>query len=139
MSIQPGAFLDALIAQEVLGITILGFTECEVGWTSYKWEIVQDSPDDWVEIRPVALTHCYCDDDDAHSFYRKMGHKEICLSVVPHYSTEIVHAWAIIDRFPHAIIYKYPDTRWAAWIGGVYQFADTAPLAICRAALERTL
>jgi len=57
----------------------------------------------------------------------------------PEYSTDIAAAWQVVEKFPGVTIQHNPDTnRWHVYlrkVEGGYADADTAPLAICRAAL----
>ena len=66
--------------------------------------------------------------------------------VLPKYSTDIAAAWEVTEKFWSVKVNKYLDGKeWRAYVvrlsndnksnsdGG--SFADTAPLAICRAAL----
>jgi len=131
MSIQPGAFLDALIAQVVFGITILGFTECQVSWSyPHRWEaLIGCEP--WSSIRPVFIKNeCVCPDDGGLI----LGHYSGCLSVVPQYSTDITHAWTITDKFPLFSLLKRGD-YWMAITDTSDAWSKSSSLAICLAAL----
>jgi len=62
-----------------------------------------------------------------------------CACNCPKYSTNIADAWLVVEKFPGVTIQHNPDTnRWHVYlrkVEGGYADADTAPLAICRAAL----
>ena len=71
----------------------------------------------------------------------------LILDPIPHYSTDIAAAWTIVDKFsgsfwmagPHALYGcdDWNDTdQWLVSIRGPHVLAETAPLAICRAALQ---
>lgn len=58
---------------------------------------------------------------------------------IPHFSTDIADAWEVVDKVPNPSQFfdceKF-EGKWTASFGGQYVVAaDTAPLAICRAAL----
>jgi hypothetical protein len=59
-----------------------------------------------------------------------------------HPSREIVHAWEVVERLATAgwdPVLSYDDGPGGWWLQlkrGILSFADAAPLAICRAALE---
>ena len=113
-------------------VEILGFTECEIGWSSYQWKVVAGSTDPWVDIRPVYVDECRCGEIEWGS--RIFGHNEYCLSVVPQYSTEIRYAWTITEHFPLFSLLKRGD-YWMAITDMSDARAKSAPLAICLAAL----
>jgi len=123
--------LDALIAEKVLGIT--GIEHGDSDW--------------WEEDFPLSEGWLIRDHD-----YRE----------VPHYSTDIAAAWQIVELMTSRMGYQnlgfrwvgpvfkpetdYLDTTWplgtTCWYVMVeadgrreYLYADTAPLAICSAAL----
>lgn len=61
----------------------------------------------------------------------------------PPYSTEISAAWEVVEKFPAMQLFKYAnglgwDCYWHAESGplNVHAQAETAPLAICLAALK---
>lgn len=62
-----------------------------------------------------------------------------------HYSTDLAAAWQIVDAFTAKGWYvcvehvDVPSRRWNAWFGDKNVYADSAPLAICRAALAAVL
>jgi len=52
------------------------------------------------------------------------------------FSTNIKHAFDVLEKFSHAKLSKYEcGKEWACYLGATAGKADTAPLAICRAAL----
>ena len=71
-------------------------------------------------------------------------HPGCCLCTpfeVPHFSTEMAAAWRVVDAFASKGWYvevQHVDThrdKWRAHFGAWSVATDTAPLAICRAAL----
>ena len=68
-------------------------------------------------------------------------HKKGVLCLVPHYSTQIADAWLVVEKFfkfslgSDGLIYlcKFADAPNKNWSLGT---GDTAPLAICLAALK---
>jgi len=82
-----------------------------------------------------------------------MGVEAVPTRPLPHYSTDIAAAWEVVERFrvepigPRMVIVGCYDSAGLGnngigceikdGVGGSWQaFADTAPLAICRAALQ---
>jgi hypothetical protein len=60
---------------------------------------------------------------------------------VPDYSTDIAAAWLVVEALLARGIYvcvEYASGRWNCWAGTVNVHAETAPLAICLAALKAT-
>ena len=59
-----------------------------------------------------------------------------CLGT-PRYSTDISAAWEVVEKFDEFELSKhYGSNHWYCCIGGYCGDADTAPLAICKAALK---
>ena len=57
---------------------------------------------------------------------------------IPCYSTDIAAAWLIVEKMRNPDFRLSKDGDWACCFGGTISycgFADTAPLAICRAAM----
>ena len=66
-------------------------------------------------------------------------------SSLPPYSTSIAAAWEIVEKRvseakstdnDFALVWEPEQNTWCAQFDGIQAFADTAPLAICRAALK---
>jgi hypothetical protein len=113
--------LDALVAEKVFG-----WQRCEA----------QLHPTDNRMIRGVG----YCPPN--------WGTGERDVDVVPDYSTDIAAAWQVVEKMRGVIVSINPpndahDDEWCVeWFDGVHTLdaacAATAPLAICRAALNAT-
>lgn len=73
-------------------------------------------------------------------FYMAEG-REWITTRLPHYSTDISAAWKIIERLQLAILPQHTagyrvDSRTNTQLPYVEAWADTAPMAICLAALK---
>jgi hypothetical protein len=112
LAMEAGKEMDALIAEKVMG------------WHLVKRENYRD---EWVNAdgryqHPVPRYDGYEDDEDFHT---------ICW----HPSESILWAWDVVEKLCLSVV-PYPGgDKWHAADGKVIAFADTAPLAICRAAL----
>ena len=164
--LEAGWELDALIATKPFGLNVLGNVnvlrdpECCCGqhWM-IPFDYYADVADHGVDERPVFLSDCMCefrDDEDVDYF----GHISGCLDVVSPYSTDITAAWKLLteivdstgaamelmdyggpegDFERYACIFvkeKRKSSGLTEW--GAEGWANTAPLAICRAALKAT-
>jgi hypothetical protein len=121
--VKPGRELDQLIAEKVFGKkTYLAFPpQCP--------ECGAQVPDDYF-----------------HFVHRRMTHQDgnrVCLAGhllqgTPHYSYRIEDAWEIVKIFTRADLVRGPDLKWCVMFRGIPDrvFADTAPHAICLAALK---
>ena len=75
----------------------------------------------------------------------RWGHSWHCLSVVPHFSTDIADAWLVVEKLQAGrLMLSVNWSRDMRWWAVVYpesgpstetDYGDTAPLVICRAAL----
>ncbi len=143
---KAGRELDALVAEKVMG---LGVIEQRYAWYGDGyWGVDPFQHDlDWKqtneEMHPVWREFPDCKDPS-----RCLDCKDTsCWSVVPHYSTNISAAWEVVEKvwpsgsgmcltpssFGWAIY--YPLTITMKWSQPVVK-ADTAPHAICLAALK---
>ena len=110
MTLTAGRELDALVAEKVMGLERVGYL--------YKYREYTESP----------------------------GHGNMSEKDIPPYSTSIAAAWEVVEKLAYegkaafALEFlKYEPKTWVAEFGiGVFDEgkADTAPLAICRAALK---
>lgn len=116
-AIEAGRILDALIAERVMGWTFVSHN-CYV---------------------PYGKDTCGYNPSGKGGFHND-GRMPI-----PKYSTEIAAAWEVVEKLELAVLPAiYDGYKWAACTDaeGYYYSdkfcsqADTAPLAICRAALE---
>jgi hypothetical protein len=128
---NAGRELDALIAEKVMGYTLRFAAKA---WTDEDW-MCSDTP---TETNVMAI---YAPADQFP------GSGAFDMSI-PHYSTDIAAAWQVIDRMEELV----RMARIGRVIGGwecrfvqledttgyydVLEEADTAPLAICLAALK---
>jgi hypothetical protein len=137
-----GRDLDAMVAEYVMGITIHARDwpcgpdlECG-GYQAARW---------W-EIGPDGVEEMYPDRgpvyDDPRWPAAPDGHR--MLFPVPFYSTDLVDAWAVVDKvrtWVRAAWLLSCEDDWQASVTqdraiyGVHT-GETAPLAICRAALH---
>jgi hypothetical protein len=119
-TMSAGRELDALIAEKVMGSV-----PCD------KWRPFTAYPAQWVKD----TGECY----HASCHPPQMG--------PPHYSTDIAAAWAVVERLvvlghPVELSLEPNDngqclcTLMAERMGEEATWGDTAPLAICRAALK---
>lgn len=150
---QAGRELDALVAEQVMGWPVLGWTTCAYAdgeWTMHPG----DEPSGFMvhaEHAPVYLRTCHCADVDVEDLElveedRIFGHYTFCLDVVPRFSTEIAAAWQVVEKMrslgwfysvsdvieinEHLARFFKPDQPDA-------QAMDASvSLAICRAALK---
>ncbi len=113
MTLPAGRELDALVAEKVMKLLVIyadGETDCV--------PVIQESID--------------------------TGRSLIRADLLPHYSADIAAAWEVFERFTgdgrHPLV-RYDGLRpegypyWTVAISGHRGDADTAPLAICLAAL----
>lgn len=122
LAMPAGAEMDAMIAEEVMG-----------------WHLVVEEDTNWKR---------YWHDDENH--YQHMAAKdgdnygdgEDFHLIFWHPSQSILWAWDVVERldssFSLARAWLLEDANWKGysfWVGGVSAFGETAPLAICRAAL----
>jgi hypothetical protein len=149
---KAGPELDAQIAKEVMELDVLGFALClpEPGEPSGYGVPFQDIVSEHFVERPVYLVDCACEFRwplDIEYF----GHFAGCLGVAPDYSKNIAAAWQAVERLTEGVsphcnlrVERLGDEGWRAsmcfddwenmWSGWAY--ADTAPHAICLAALK---
>lgn len=138
-AMPAGRYMDALIAERVMGLTNIrpGWADrCGYGGTTIYEH--GDKPD---YIESEKLAPCLLFGDESSE------------TELPGYSDDIAAAWQVIGHFEagNAEIHL---TKWVDnapnWLAGIEGFAagvsaaawacaDTAPLAICRAALLTTL
>lgn len=113
--LKPGRDLDALIAEKVMG------------WTP-------NYPGGWPHPpKNIPNRKKYIDSHDG-------------TTVIPAYSTSIEAAWEVVDKLGGNMFQLHYDTRygtegvkgWSVILDGsvMCQFVDTAPHAICLAALK---
>jgi Phage ABA sandwich domain len=134
---QAGAEMDALIAEKVLG------------WTRFEGDEIPES----VTSREIGVNRPHCRRVWAESRgvrWVKMACQEC--GDMPQFSTRIDVAWELVIKFQLTVTPGYRGWKAAAcnWsqsgetsaVGmtnyGVWSEAETAPLAICIAALAKT-
>ncbi len=140
-NMPAGITMDALIAEKVLGQKIMGLCR---GWYDGGWLVMGEPKGDGEDVF-CRLSKCLCDIveemEECRIINPKLyGHETSCLEVVPEYSTQIQEAWGLVKGFKgdfelrvqneicHRATFFIPSQEFEA-------FADTAPLAICRAIL----
>lgn len=111
---KPGRELDALVAEKVMG---------------------------WVKISFVGEETA----GGRKGFGLNPKHHRGPRTCIPAYSTDIAEAWAVLEKFPDVqrLEKRWPGEEPPGWWcevgvdnGSSSAIADTAPLAICLAALE---
>lgn len=124
LNMPAGREIDALIEEN-----IFKSVSCN------NWAIQRYYPEEWIRINSS------CEHERCHP-----------LGFVPRYSTDISAAWEVVEKFVEqdckCHIYRYGNWNkkdgkrcWQVFLGDnkynlfPYAEADTAPLAICRAAL----
>ena len=137
LAMKPGRELDALVTEKVMGLNIK-LKGCVEG------EAIDQCLFDWDPDVP-----CPCSYMEKHKTNIGCEHYQ---PVFKRYSTDISAAWEVAEKF-HSYIENagYGEKKYHVILnefnnnGNVYQFeafGETAPLAICRAALlameERT-
>ena len=108
-TMNAGRELDALIAEKVMGMKVLGNETCVYVEGDATVHIGTD-PKGWscfAEIGPVvAGEYCRCeeykDDSEYKDFTWKYDHLEVCLKPVPNYSTSIADAWLVVEKLRSA-------------------------------------
>lgn len=115
---EAGRELDALIAEKVMG------------YPAFAEKVVTKLGD-----HLVISDHCAI-----------CGRKDGTSECLPHYSTDIAAAWEVVEKLRLSVLQfedgwfadprleSYREHFWGAL--GADDFSATAPLAICRAALE---
>jgi hypothetical protein len=139
MAMQPGRELDALVAERVFGIQAIVMNwPCEVNPdTGRAYPIQFPDPCDLEDPQLV---------DVVFSPYASTAVLEPPVEILPRYSTDIAAAWQVVEHLkPFASGRHSIDISWAMrlvkpmWcveINGLSNaLADTAPEAICKAAL----
>jgi len=112
LKLEAGRELDALIAEKVMGLPV-------------------------VELKDAPCPYCgsemrFCGARSWCSDCREWRH-----SPYKEYSDDIAVAWEVVEKMEHCMIYKHDDSYECEYAGQYLDSveADTAPLAICRAAL----
>jgi hypothetical protein len=122
-ALTAGRELDALVAEKVMGAEWRNMTPA-------GRKRVLSFPHD----RPMAMM-----DGKEFILYGGPDEKD---QYLPHYSTSIADAWAVVEKMkPKRLNLEKIDANWAAsfHFGGYAEgsgYAETAPLAICLAALN---
>jgi hypothetical protein len=154
--LKAGRELDALIAEKVMGLRVVGRAKAETFECKDDYLIIAEGGDE-----PVFLSQgrCMCEDDEglpgfpASEELHLFGHLRYCLDVVLHYSTDIAAAWQVIEKIrlgnSMMIDVSCGNGRlgWRCYIRvfekradghdrEAFETANTAPLAICRAILR---
>lgn len=156
---NAGRELDALIAEKVMGLEIVGKATC-VHVDGESTVHLDSSAEGWscfAETANVTVgPYCRCSKDinnPEHAAFKRLGaHLESCLVPVMFYSTEIGDAWLVVERliglhFHNVEVRHWIDpfdtampSGWMCKLEGddvaIAERADTAPIAICLAALK---
>jgi hypothetical protein len=106
---KAGREMDALVATEVMKQAVVQGANC-------MWECGSETG--------PGLTHTY---RATTGFY----------DPVPLYSTSISAAWEVVEKMRHLDpMVSWDDPKWEVSFSDVWAIADTAPHAICLAALK---
>ena len=91
--------MDAMVAERVLGMKVLGWTTCV--HVDGSWSIHPDSDvEGWncyAERGPVWLHRCLCHLGEREPRHAAFGHGASCLEVIPNFSTDLAEAWSILN------------------------------------------
>jgi hypothetical protein len=129
---NAGRELDALVAEKVMG---------------WKWQRHEDSKGWWCETfhDPNGLKALVRDEKGTRESHWWPG-GEMGARSMPSYSTEISAAWEVVEKMvgkrPAFFVMDRPvdvfskEWRCAFDTSGAYSWADSAPFAICLAALK---
>lgn len=66
------------------------------------------------------------------------GSWPVTLARIPKYSTDIAAAWKVVNALGGHFILRRQLSEWFVTINGEMAWAETAPLAICRAGIAAT-
>jgi len=150
-SMTAGRELDSMIAEKVMGYTVKDTSSDETPWRQCYGCLYKDDLDDIIEIEPI-------NDDSPASNYNR------CLR---QYSTDISAAWQLVEPLDEngerRFYFDVKSVVCGGWVcevhderkfvsrlhkGGDFasggcliacEFSDTAPLAICKAALKAVM
>ena len=144
--LEVGRELDALIAEKVMGLDVLGWAS-GVCYGGDGWYIQDAEP----KTHPAFLEHCFCDIGDyGDSWPVALGHDVGCLGVVRFYSTEIAAAWEVVEKLRgmglNIRLHTWGEgwqfacgnvfTDWVIPDDAYWSTAKTIPHAICLSALR---
>ena len=120
MTVKAGRALDADVAEKVMGLTVreglmrLGYYEMEPEILD-----VGDEPIDGMEHEEVLI---------------------VGKALLPHYSTDIAAAWQVVEKADEFEMWNHTGKSYGCRLTfrnkQAFAKAATAPLAICRAALD---
>lgn len=107
MEIKAGRELDAVIAEKVMGMALDDIFEHEEMGDELGWVPISTVP----------------------------------LETVPHYSTSIADAWLVVEKLKDTCGFSLDyvrgrDKPGRCWFGRAFGQGETAPLAICIAAMD---
>lgn len=103
--------LDALVAEKVMGLNILGITSCV---HHHFWYVQYDGQGQ--KDQPVYLRRCVCYIKEVGATII-LGHISACLDVVPFYSTDISSAWQVVDKIEELGFILFPlERRTPLWL-----------------------
>lgn len=136
---QAGRELDALVAEKVMGWLWLGRQDHK--WLGPPSQLGETDPTYGTIRRATDI------DEPERPWWLENATEFGDLRVVPHYSTDIAAAFLVVEKLNAAV--RYPEIQFAPtepngeelWCvslvnpADVEVVAETAPLAICRAAL----
>ena len=142
MTMQPGTELDALVAEKVMGLVPgVDFGE----WPEHQWKkkpdgTIDDMASEWDTHNGPCCERCWY----SYCHHCQDGPDVKCKKTPPGYSTSIGTAWAVVDKLRMTIGPRHwQQDRIGLWIADcgepgrrIYGAAETAPHAICLAALS---
>lgn len=145
---EAGPELDALVAEHVMKLDVVGFMPCMNHGHGYYDVPYDGNAGDFSVVRPICVTNCFCELKDPRDI-TILGHIAGCLDAIGDYSTDIAAAWKVVEKLHGEISFEIcnylaDDTNdvwgWHCQIIYGNSFGngngETAPLAICRAALK---
>lgn len=134
--------LNALIAEKVMGLQVLGVTACERDPECGYLEVPYDPIDGRGESRSIYLRNCRCDNEKRATDTDYFGHFAGCVEVVPDYSLCIADAMLVVEKMREkefdVEMEAASEGCWMVKMNEVTEFDDSLPRAICLAALAAT-
>jgi len=143
---EPGRELDTLVAEKVMGLKVC---KCDHD------ELRQNAYDAWIERCKDPLEYHGSPQYFSHNSDRKCNYCAGLYMPVVNYSTDISHAWDVVEKLRLETIIRYNDQWLCTNVGSDFQFwcefpqryenlnddcycelGKTAPHAICLAALR---
>jgi hypothetical protein len=129
LGMAAGRELDSLVAEKVFG------------WRRIKGpKFDYDGP---VESNDVLIPPTIIDEDEAFRMMPPKGAIPFFYFVHRGYSTDIAAAWEVVEKslkdIKRVTLYKMPGGTWCCKVSDISCYDESAPVAICKAALLTTI